>query len=205
MAELGLFVPENPVTYVDPLAAYMAAHAHPTPGTCDFPGALAVSSEAREALKAKGVKEASLNFTAFGLPPELQGAGLISFKEWRRRHPNPNPNKASGTLYCNYVEANVNPWVNEQLGAVLLVMPEGQHYYAVSPCLVGYDTDPLPRYELDGTLICDFYQTIRLQDNTFQDIATNAPNPLAQFGNTPISTVEQARRGGVASLSIAGV
>ncbi len=53
MGELGLFVPENPTTYQDPLAAYMAAHAHPTPGTCDFgPGVVFVTAETPATLKA---------------------------------------------------------------------------------------------------------------------------------------------------------
>src|SRR5713101_7908859 len=163
MAELGLFVPENPTTYRDPLTAYLAAHAHPTPGTCDFPGAVFVSSDTPEILKARGVDPYIVDHAAYEFPTSERGKGLIPAQQWARKHNNPNDKKATAVLFCNHSFWPANPWVDEARGAVLFKTPEGQYFYGQHPCLVGYDTDPWARWDLDGMLICDFYQTIRLQ------------------------------------------
>ncbi len=205
MAELGLFVPENPVTYQDPLTAYMAAHAHPVAGTCDFPGAVFVSSGTPASLKAAGASQYTIDHVAYDLPASERGKGLIPAHEWPKRHRNPNDKKATGVIACNHLFWPADPWVDETRGAVLFKTPEGQYFYGQHPCLVGYDTDPWARWDLDGTLICDFYQSIRLQDSTLQDLYTLPPNPLSQFGNTGFEAIQQARRGPPASLSIAGV
>ncbi len=205
MAELGLFVPENPVTYQDPLTAYMAAHAHPTEGTCDFPGAVLVTADTREVLQARGVQPYTLDHVAYELPASERGKGLITAQQWFSRHKSANPNKATAVMFCNLAFWPVNPWVDEARGAVLFKMPEGQYFYGQHPCLVGYDTDPWARWDLDGTLICDLYQTIRLQDSTLQDLYAQPPDPLSQFGNSGSRALDLVRRGPPASLSIAGV
>src|SRR6266851_3096701 len=51
------------------------------------------------------------------------------------------------------------PDILETRGAVLFKTPGGQYYYGQHPCLVGYATNPWSRWDTDGTLICDFYQT----------------------------------------------
>src|SRR6266498_4714200 len=205
MTELGLFVPENPVTYSDPLTAFMAAHATPTPGSCDFPGAVIVVAETRETLQARQVPDVVLDKLAYGLPPQLAGRGLIPYLEWRKRHGNPNPKKASGTLFCNYSFGNWNPYVDEQRGAVLYRDGRGAYYLGVSPCLVGFDVDPWPRYDIDGNHICDLYQTIRLQDDTLQDLHSAPPDPLAQFGRDPIGDARRQGPGGLGSVTVAGI
>ncbi len=205
MGELGLFVPENPVTYSDPLTAYIAAHAHPTEGTCDFPNSKTVVADTRAAIKARGVPDVVLDRLEYGLPPQFAGRGLVPASEWGRTHPNPNPKKASGTLACNHIFFSLNPYVDAQLGAVLQRAEAGAYYFAVHPCLVGYDVDPWPRYEPDGTHICDFYQTIRLQDDTLQDLYGPQVDPLAQFGRDPIGDARRRARGGLGSVSIAGI
>ncbi len=205
MAELGLFVPENPTTYSDPLAAYMAAHAHPVEGTCDFPGSKLIVADSRETIKARGVVDVVLDGLVYGLPAALAGRGLVPAREWQRTHPNPNPKKATATLFCNAAFFTVNPYVDAARGAVAYQDADGAYYFAVHPCLVGYDVDPWHRWDIDGALICDLYQTIRLQDSTLQDLYGQPPDPLAQFGQPDYRAIQRAGARAPTSFSIAGV
>src|SRR6266849_3796769 len=197
MGELGLFVPENPTTYQDPLAAYMAAHAHPTPGTCDFgPGVVFVTAETPATLKARGVQQYTIDHVAYELPASERGKGLITAQEWARRHNNPNDAKATAVLFCNATFWPVNPWVDEKRGAVVLKTPEGKYFYGQHPCLVGYDADPWSRWDLDGTFICDFYQTIRLANSTLQELYGPQVDPLAHYGQSALSLSRPPTQGG---------
>src|SRR6266568_7420453 len=101
MPEAGLFTPSNPVTYENPLAAFMAAHARPTEGTCDFPGAVLVSADTPDKLKARGVPQVRIDQLAYGLPADLNGRGLIPALEWQKNHKTPNEKKATAVLFCN--------------------------------------------------------------------------------------------------------
>ncbi len=205
MAELGLFSPANPVTYATPLAAYVAAHAQPTAGTCDFPGSRTVVADPRAAIQARGVPDVVLDQLVYGLPPELVGRGLVPAREWQRTHGNPNSKKASGSLFCTHAFFTLNPYVDPDRGAVLARAADGAYYLAVHPCLVGFDVNPWPRVELDGTPICDFYQALRLQDDSLQDLYTEPPNPLGAFGADPFGAARRQAGTSLGSISIGGV
>jgi hypothetical protein len=205
MSDLGLFTASNPVTYSDPLAAYIAAHAKPADGTCDFPGTVLVTSDTRATLEARRVPKVTLDELAYGLPPELNGRGLIPAREWPKTHNNPNDKKAAGSLFCNASFYQINPYVDPARGAALFRDGRGKYYFGEHPCMVGYDKNPWARWDIDGGHICDLYQSIRLPDSTLQDLLPPTIDPLAQFGNSPMATLDRVRRGAQPGLSIAGV
>ncbi len=205
MPEAGLFSPSNPVTYYDPLAAYMAAHAHPTEGTCDFPGAVLVSADTPEILKARGVGQFYIDALAYGLPPDLNGRGLIPARDWQKSHKNPNEKKASGTLACNHLLFAFNAWVDPERKAALFRTPAGAYFFGFHPCLGGYDVDPWPRWDIDGAHICDFYQSLRLEDNTLQDLYGPGPGDPTLTGQHGLPNTRPPTGGGLGSARFLGV
>ncbi|SRR6266568_3240758 len=205
MPEAGLFTPSNPVTYYDPLTAYAAAHAHPTEGTCDFPGAVLVVADTREQIAARGVPKVILDQLVYGLPQELQGRGLIPALDWQRTHKNPNEKKASGTLACNHLLFAYNAWVDAERKAAVFRDARGAYFFGLHPCLAGYDVDPWPRWDIDGNHICDFYQTLRLQDNTLQDLYGPGPGDPTLTGQHGLPNTRPPTGGGIGAVSIGGV
>ena len=205
MTDVGLFSPENPVTYSNPVEAYVAAHAKPADGSCDFPGSGLVTSETRETLKTRGLPDVTLDQLTYGLPPSLRGQGLTTAREWRQHHKDPNEKKFSGHVFCDASFFQINPYVDATLGAALLRDGRGAYYFAVHPCLVGYDVNPWPRYDVDRKPICDFYQSLMLPDSSFQDFYTAPQDPLAQFGQIDFRAIQRQGGRGLGDISIAGV
>src|SRR6266851_5474428 len=135
MAELGLFTPANPVTHSSVLDAYGAALARDVSGTCEFLAGKTFVAGTRAELLEFHPAEYLDKFVEFGLPPELQGRGLIPAKQWATRHNNPNDQSASAFLVCNGIFWSLNPWVDEARGAAVGRLPDGSILFFQHPCL----------------------------------------------------------------------
>jgi len=131
MAELGLFVAENPVTAYHDVALGTAE-----PDT-ECPRVTVVTA----------------------LPPELSGLGLIRAKDCQKRAPTKYRNRTESQI-CDTVLFTPNPWVDCPTKRVLVRSSDGRYLLAEMPCLTGYGRIEYKLSDLEGNHVCSWFAPI---------------------------------------------
>ncbi len=135
MTELGLFVPENPVTaYATPVEAVDAV-LHGDAGANLCPRFRLVNED---------------------LPPELLGLGLVRAQVWARTHRVQYHTNIQAAA-CGHFIWQPNVWLDGATGRVLAADAAGHYYLQEHLCTLGEDRPEYKTYDLAGTYVCSTY------------------------------------------------
>jgi len=174
MTDLGLFVPENPVTVYPTIVAAVASTYDGSGSGSDCPRTVDFGPD---------------------LPPELGGRGLVRAQDYRRLHPvHYHSNSQAGA--CDFLFWRQNPWIDPVRLAILVKDETGRYLLRETPCISG---DRNPEYRtltLEGDVVCTTYPTAGFP--TDPQLPVGSPGP---FGPGTVGTGNYGGSAGARGLT----